>query len=136
MGPQFLDRPVSSLVTIVTELSRLNYSVAYQRISSFLKKKNTLLCYRNRHTGFGHILGIIFQRCWLKELWVLNCREFKSFDGKKVCHKVIISLLFLNFVRYIFSVDRKSQILSKTLRLDFTALIQYHPGVFVQEDEM
>jgi len=37
MEPQFLFRPVSSVVTIVTELSRLKFSVAYQRNSSFFK---------------------------------------------------------------------------------------------------
>jgi len=99
MEPQFLYRPVSSVVTIVTELSQLNYSVAYQRNSSFFfLKKNNLFYYRNRPTGSAQILGIIFHRCWLNELWVLNCKEFKSSDGRNVCHKVIISLLFLNFV--------------------------------------
>jgi hypothetical protein len=37
MEPQFLVRPFSSVVTIVTELSRLNLSDAFQRNSSFFK---------------------------------------------------------------------------------------------------
>jgi hypothetical protein len=70
MEPKFLDRPLSSVVTIVTELSRLNYSVAYQRNSSYFFKYSVVLrtqAYRICADSWNSIPALLYK-------WVLSIK--------------------------------------------------------------